>query len=26
MPRERAIGLYASTLAFGMFDDRIIED
>lgn len=25
MPRDRAIALYASTLAFGMFDDRVIE-
>lgn len=24
MPRERAVALYASTLAFGMFDDRVI--
>ena len=25
MPRDRAIALYASTLLFGMFDDRVIE-
>jgi AcrR family transcriptional regulator len=25
MPSERAIALYASTLAFGMFDDRVVE-
>ncbi len=25
MPQERAVALYASTLAFGMFDDRVIE-
>ncbi|WBH16794.1 TetR/AcrR family transcriptional regulator [Sphingomonas radiodurans] len=25
MPQDRAIALYASTLAFGMFDDRVIE-
>ncbi|MCC2979085.1 TetR/AcrR family transcriptional regulator [Sphingomonas sp. IC4-52] len=25
MPRDRAIALYASTLAFGMFDDRVIR-
>ena len=25
MPRDRAIALYASTLVFGMFDDRAIE-
>lgn len=25
MPQERAVALYASTLAFGMFDDRMIE-
>lgn len=25
MPRERAIALYASTLTFGLFDDRLIE-
>lgn len=24
MPRERAIALYASTIAFGLFDDRIL--
>jgi AcrR family transcriptional regulator len=24
MPRERAIGLYASTLLFGLFDDRVL--
>ena len=26
MPRERAIALYASTLTFGLFDDRVIGD
>lgn len=26
MPRERAIGLYASTLLFGLFDDRALDD
>lgn len=26
MPLDRAIALYASTLAFGMFDDRIISE
>jgi len=25
MPRERAIALYASTLLFGMFDDRVLD-
>lgn len=25
MSRERAIGYYASTLAFGLFDDRILD-
>lgn len=25
MPRERAVALYASTLMFGMFDDRALE-
>ena len=25
MPRERAVALYASTLAFGMFDERVID-
>ena len=25
MPRDRAIALYASTLMFGMFDDRALE-
>jgi AcrR family transcriptional regulator len=24
MPRERAIGMYASTLLFGLFDDRVV--
>ncbi|MGK6321714.1 TetR/AcrR family transcriptional regulator [Sphingomonas sp. DT-51] len=24
MPRDRAVGLYASTLLFGMFDDRLL--
>ena len=24
MPRERAIAFYASTLAFGLFDDRVL--
>jgi len=24
MPRERAAALYASTLMFGMFDDRVL--
>jgi hypothetical protein len=24
MTRERAIGYYASTLAFGLFDDRVL--
>jgi len=24
MPRERSIAFYASTLAFGLFDDRIL--
>jgi hypothetical protein len=26
MPRERAVAMYASTLAFGMFDDRAAAD
>ncbi|WP_294356787.1 TetR/AcrR family transcriptional regulator [uncultured Sphingomonas sp.] len=26
MPRDRAVTLYASTLMFGMFDDRALED
>jgi AcrR family transcriptional regulator len=26
MPRERAVAMYASTLAFGLFDDRHITD
>jgi AcrR family transcriptional regulator len=25
MPRERAIALYASTIVFGLFDDRVLE-
>lgn len=25
MPQDRAVALYASTLAFGMFDDRVID-
>ena len=25
MPRERAIAMYASTLFFGLFDNRLIE-
>ena len=25
MPRERAVAFYASTLAFGLFDDRVLE-
>lgn len=25
MPRDRAIAMYASTIAFGMFDDRILD-
>jgi AcrR family transcriptional regulator len=25
MPRERAVAYYASTLAFGLFDDRVLE-
>jgi AcrR family transcriptional regulator len=25
MPRDRAIAFYASTLAFGLFDDRVLE-
>jgi len=25
MPRERAVAMYASTLAFGLFDDRAVE-
>ena len=26
MPRERAVAFYASTLAFGLFDDRVLRD
>jgi AcrR family transcriptional regulator len=26
MPRERAVAFYASTLAFGLFDDRVLAD
>ena len=26
MPRERAVTFYASTLAFGLFDDRVLAD
>lgn len=26
MPRDRAVAMYASTLAFGLFDDRILDD
>lgn len=26
MPRERAVTFYASTLAFGLFDDRVLTD
>ncbi|HVI99556.1 MAG TPA: TetR/AcrR family transcriptional regulator [Sphingomonas sp.] len=26
MPRDRAVAMYASTLAFGLFDDRVIAD
>ena len=26
MPRERAVAFYASTLAFGLFDDRMLRD
>lgn len=26
MPRERAIALYASTIAFGLFDDRVLAE
>ncbi|GAA4763894.1 TetR/AcrR family transcriptional regulator [Stakelama sediminis] len=26
MPREKAVAFYASTIAFGMFDDRFVED
>jgi AcrR family transcriptional regulator len=25
MPRERAVAFYASTLAYGLFDDRVLE-
>ena len=25
MPRERAVAMYASTLAFGLFDDRVLK-
>jgi hypothetical protein len=25
MPRERAVAMYASTLAFGLFDDRAVD-
>ena len=25
MPRDRAVAMYASTLAFGLFDDRALE-
>ncbi|TPG43014.1 TetR/AcrR family transcriptional regulator [Sphingomonas koreensis] len=26
MPREKAVAMYASTLAFGLFDDRVLHD
>src|SRR3546814_2742338 len=26
MPRDRAVALYASTLAFGLFDDRVLAE
>ena len=26
MPRDRAVAMYASTLAFGLFDDRVLRD
>jgi hypothetical protein len=25
MPRDRAVAMYASTLAFGLFDDRVLR-
>ena len=25
MPRDKAVAFYASTLAFGLFDDRVLD-